>query len=152
MTAADARKMIEAVCEKVVMQFIGTAEPATVVLDPPAMPEPVKKRTLSDEQKAKMKAGREKARAGKKGRKAEKPAAAPVAVAAVKPAKDHPAYEIKPYTTSKGVPGVSIAVGPLSCFVAKGDEEKKKRVFDAINLLRGDEAHKIAAEISRLVG
>ena len=144
MTAAEVKSMIEAA----VMKFVGNAEAAPVAVAAPAIPASVGKRTLSEEQKAKMKAGREKARKAKG--KAEKPAAT---VAAVKPAKvekARPAWEVKAHVTKKGIKGLIVTVGPLSAWLPEGDKARRDAFYAAVNLLRGDDAHAIAAEISRL--
>ena len=147
MTAAEVKSMIEAA----VMKFVGNAEAAPVAVAAPAIPASVGKRTLSEEQKAKMKAGREKARKAK-GKKAEKPVAA--TVAPVKPAKvekkARPAWEVKAHVTAKGIKGLIVTVGPLSAWLPEGDKARRDAFYAAVNLLRGDDAHAIAAEISRL--
>lgn len=153
MTAAEVKSMIEAA----VMKFVGNAEAAPVAVAAPAIPASVGKRTLSEEQKRKMAEGRERARAakaGKKGRKAS-PAAVATPVAVVeKPAKaaTKPTWEVKPHTTKRGETGVVVSIYPLSAFLKKGDAAKKKALFDAINAIRTDAAHQIAAEVSRLLG
>lgn len=142
MTAAEVKSMIEAA----VMKFVGNAEPVAVAA--PAIPAPVKKRGLSDEQKRKMAEGRERARAAKAGTKPAKPVAA-----VPKPAKaDRPAWEVKPHTTKKKVEGVVVSVGPLSAWLPKGDTAKKQALFAAINVIRSDAAHEIAAAVTKFVG
>lgn len=149
MTAAEVKSMIEAA----VMKFVGNAEAAPVAVAAPAIPASVGKRTLSEEQKRKMAEGRERARAakaGKKGRKAEQPAAVATPVAVVeKPVekKARPAWEVKAHVTKKGQKGLIVTVGPLSAWLPEGDAARKKAFFDAVNMLRTDVAHEIAKKI-----
>lgn len=124
--------------------------PAPAVVEAPATRKPAAKgkRTLSDEQKAKMAEGRKRAAAAKAGAFDDAPAT--VIVDAPKPVKEkkaRPAWEVKDHTTKQGVKGQIVTVGPFSAWVPEGDAAKRKACIDAINLIRTDAAHEIARSI-----
>jgi hypothetical protein len=151
MTVADMKAAVALAVE----QVLGLVQTD----DAPQVPAPTPAKATGDELRAKRLAGLEKARAAKKA-KAVAPAAAakPVAVAAkpvAKPAaeskKQTPkpgTWTVKKHTTTKGVAGKIVTVGPFSAWIPNGDAAKEQAAIDAINLVfRSAAAVELAAAI-----
>lgn len=109
------------------------------------------KRTLTDEQKAKMAAGR-KAASAARAAATGKPAPAPVVEAAkpAKVAKPAEAWTVKDHVTQKGIKGRIVTVGPFSCWLPDGDADKRQAAADAINkVFRTEQVNALWAAVTR---
>lgn len=131
MTVADMKAAVALAVE----QVLGLVQAD----DAPQVPAATPAKATSDELRAKRLAGLEKARAAKKAKAAAKPVAKPAAAApAAKPVaeskkKPAEAWSVKTHTTSKGVTGKIVTVGPFSAWLPEGDEARMQAAFAAIN-------------------
>ena len=102
------------------------------------------KKTLTDEQKAKMAAGRKAASAA---RAAATGKPAPVVAAKAKPAE---AWTVKDHVTKKNVKGRIVTVGPFSAWIPDGDADKRQAAADAINkVFRTEQVNALWAAVTR---
>jgi hypothetical protein len=141
MTVADMKAAVALAVE----QVLGLVQTD----DAPKVPAPTPTKATSDELRAKRLAGLEKARAAKKAKAVAKPAAAkpaavapaaakPVAKPAAESKKQTPkpgTWTVKKHTTTKGVEGKIVTVGPFSAWIPTGDAAKEQAAIDAINLV-----------------
>ena len=149
MTIADIQKVAaEAVASAMGMRLTQAADAPAVAV---ASPTSVKRRTLTDAQKARMADGRRRAAAAKAGgaatvaRPASKPAEANRT--AEKPAKTAEAWSVKDHVTKRGIKGKVITVGPFSAWLPEGNEARRQAVMDAIvKVFRTAEISKVIAQ------
>lgn len=146
MTIADIQKIAaDAVASAMGMRLTQAADAPSV-----ATPAPVKRRTLTDAQKARMADGRRRAAAAKAGgaATAARPVSKPVEAnrTGERPAQAAEAWSVKDHVTKRGIKGKVIAVGPFSAWLPEGDEARRQAVMDAIvQVFRTAEISKVIA-------